>query len=51
MMERFRDPASQTKSSFLDHPNDASSMAVPEHHLREQRLKQRKMNELKKRKQ
>lgn len=51
MMDRFRDPASQTKSSFLDHPNDASSMAVPEHHIREQRLKQRKMNELKKRKQ
>ncbi len=27
--------------------NDASFLAVPDHHLREQRLKQRKMNELK----
>lgn len=34
----------------MNDSNEASMLAVPEHHLREQRLKQRKMNELKSKK-
>ena len=31
----------------LNDPNDASMMAVPEHHIREQRLKKQKIKEAK----
>ncbi len=37
-------------SNFLNDSNDPSMLAVPEHHIREQRLKQRKLNELKSKK-
>ena len=50
-MEQFRPPGSLTQTGFMDQQsNDASIMAVPEHHhMREQKLKQKKMNELKQR--
>ena len=35
------------QSNYLNDSNEPSILAVPEHHVREQRLKQRKMNELK----
>jgi len=54
--ENKRDPfrgdhVSQTNQSFMGGgTNEPSIMAVPDHHLREQRLKQKKMNELKQKK-
>lgn len=44
-VHNFRD-ANVTNHSFLDGTNEPSIMAVPDHHVREQRLKQRKIQEL-----
>jgi len=46
-----RDQFKEGNNSILDQTNDPSVMAVPEHHLREQKLKQKKMSELRKRNQ